>query len=340
MNPDDFALSAVELDRIFTERIAVWRFGSAVPAADPLLILVGAQPGAGKTRSGRDAITASGQNVTPIVGDELRLFHPAYRELLKQSPADMPVATAQASGAWVERSIEFAATNRISVLVEGTFRNPDTTRRTAQRFKDAGFTVQAVLMAVPPEVSRASIAGRYVEDMRQHGQARFTPLQAHDDAFRALPDTLAAIAAAGSPVDRLTIRNRDALLFDAVREDGAAIHGALEVANSEWNRALSDAEYKTLTAVVEDAANYFHQHLSGDLEAGFLVEQMEIDRRFINLSRSGGWGALGATGFSSDMIRSPSVTLTIPAGRCGKPRTNGNGVCMRRVGEHGCPYHG
>lgn len=51
-------------------------------------------------------------------------------------------------------------------------------------------------------------------------------------------------------------------------------------------------------------------------------------------------------------IRSAGVTRPVPAGtpiagggtaaagRCGKPRTNGKGFCMRRVSEHGCPYHG
>lgn len=37
---------------------------------------------------------------------------------------------------------------------------------------------------------------------------------------------------------------------------------------------------------------------------------------------------------------SPRVAAGSVAGRCGKPRTNGKGFCMRRVGEHGCPYHG
>ena len=50
-------------------------------------------------------------------------------------------------------------------------------------------------------------------------------------------------------------------------------------------------------------------------------------------------------------IRSAGVTRPVPAGtpitggetvaagRCGRPRTNGKGFCMRRVSEHGCPYH-
>ena len=51
-------------------------------------------------------------------------------------------------------------------------------------------------------------------------------------------------------------------------------------------------------------------------------------------------------------IRSAGVTRPVTAGtpiaggvaaasgRCGKPRTGGTGFCLRRVSEHGCPYHG
>jgi cell filamentation protein len=43
---------------------------------------------------------------------------------------------------------------------------------------------------------------------------------------------------------------------------------------------------------------------------------------------------------STDAINSAGVAMTVAAGRCGKLRANGRGVCMRRVGENGCPYHG
>lgn len=51
-------------------------------------------------------------------------------------------------------------------------------------------------------------------------------------------------------------------------------------------------------------------------------------------------------------VRSAGVTRPIPAGTpiaggttaaaglCGRPRANNKGLCMRRVGEHGCRYHG
>lgn len=45
-------------------------------------------------------------------------------------------------------------------------------------------------------------------------------------------------------------------------------------------------------------------------------------------------------GFKLDSTNSAGVAVTVTAGRCGKPRANGNGYCLRRVGTNGCPYHG
>lgn len=287
MNPDDFALSKADLDATFASEIVPWRFGGLAPSEEPVLILIGAQPGAGKTRAGRDAIAVSGQLVTSIIGDDLRAFHPAYSHLLKQAPADMPAATAQASGAWVERSIEFAAGNRISAMVEGTFRNLDTTLSTARLFKERGFQIQAVVVAVSPEVSRASIAGRYVADARRYETARFTPLKAHDDAYRALPLTIAALSAADSPVDRLIVRNRDDVLFDQQRRKGRSIRGAYKSARGEWDRTLTDDEYELFAAAGTDAAEYFAAHLANDREASLLSKQMALDQKFVSSKRSG-----------------------------------------------------
>ena len=51
-------------------------------------------------------------------------------------------------------------------------------------------------------------------------------------------------------------------------------------------------------------------------------------------------GALSVLVGSGSQPAERSVPSPAPTGRCGKPRTNGTGFCMRRVGEHGCPYHG
>jgi len=106
---DEYQLSDDELDSIFYQTIVPVLFDTAPLAEYPLAILIGAQPGAGKSRAGRMAMAESGQPMVEIIGDDLRAFHPCYSELMARDPMRMPDATAQASGAWVERCIQFAA---------------------------------------------------------------------------------------------------------------------------------------------------------------------------------------------------------------------------------------
>ena len=207
-----YELSSELLDTIFTREIAPALFRTESPSRNPTLILVGAQPGAGKSRVNATVMSEHPEPVVAIIGDDLRAFHPAYIDLIRSEPTVMPDATAQASGQWVERSIAYAAENGISVLVEGTFRRADVTLSTARRFKERGFRVQVVLLAVSPEVSRLSIARRYLRDVETSGHGRFTSLVAHNAAYDAIPDTIKAITAAGSPIHRRREFEVDALL--------------------------------------------------------------------------------------------------------------------------------
>lgn len=300
-DPDDYALSRRELDDIFDRAIAPTLFGTATRSRSPLLILIGAQPGAGKTRAGRDAAHESGQHVTRIIGDDLRRFHPAYRQLLTEHPSAMPDATAQASGAWVERSAAFAADHRISALVEGTFRNPAVPLGTATRFTDAGFHAEAHLVAVSPEISHLSIASRFVEDERAHGEARFTSLTAHDAAFDALTDTMRQLAITDSPIGRIVVRSRDGVVFDRTRTPGRSIRGALTHAKDEWDRTMEDLPYQRWTTAADDVTRYLKQRHAHDAGVRMLVKQIGYDRDYIDMVRSGAVAVRGHVRANSDI---------------------------------------
>lgn len=298
---DDYTLSPHELDDIFDRAVAPALFGAATRSRSPLLILVGAQPGAGKTRAGRDAAHESGQHVVRIIGDDLRSFHPAYRQLLTEHPSAMPDATAQASGAWVERSAAFAADHRISTLIEGTFRNPAVPLGTAERFTDAGFTAETHLVAVSPEISHLSIASRFVEDERTHGEARFTSLTAHDAAFEALTDTMRQLSAPDSPISRIVVRSRDGIVFNRTRTPGRSIRGALTHAKDEWDRPMEDLQYQRWSTAADDVTDYLDHHHAHDAAVRMLVKQIGYDRHYIDLVRSGAVAVRGHVRAGSDI---------------------------------------
>lgn len=282
--PDDYRLEPVEIDRIFAKSVVPDLFDTAAGDDEPLLILVGGQPGSGKTQAGAEAVEKSGRAVVSIIGDDLRLHHPQYRHLLETDLPGMPEATAQLSGQLVQRAIDYAIAHRFNVLVEGTFRDPNVPLTTAQKFKDAGFHVEAHVLAVPPELSRISIAERYTRDLRLYGVGRFTSSEAHDKAVVGVLETLAAFEDASAPVDRIVVRTRDEEpLFDAEREPGAAIEGACSAVDTEWRRVLTDEE---LTEA-GPATDYLVQHHAEDAGVEPLVRRINAYRHRIFELRSG-----------------------------------------------------
>lgn len=215
-----FELTETQLRQTFDEEISPDLFRRTTPGGQPVLILLGGQPGAGKTRATEEVLREYSQTVTEIVGDDLRAYHPAYRQLLRESPALMPDATAQASGAWVRMAIDHALEHRHSIIVEGTFRRPELTLGEAHRFHEAGFSTHLVALAVPAPVSRLSTFQRYVDGVRESGQARWTPLKAHEAGFEGTPHTVAD-AEQSPDVDRISVYARSgAAIFDQRRATG------------------------------------------------------------------------------------------------------------------------
>ncbi len=266
----DYELSDAELQHRFDQFIRHDLFSSFTNAADPHLILIGGQPGAGKTRATDEVLRVYPERVVNIVGDDLRAYHPAYRELQREAPALMPDATAQASGAWVRMSIDYALENRISVAVEGTFRRPEVTLSEATRFHAAGFRTHLVALSVPAAVSRLSTLDRYVTDHRESGQARWTPLEAHEAGYEGTPRTVAA-AETVADIDRISVYNRAGVAsFDQTRSNNTPLTGAASAV--EIGRMAPMGELVALRWLRD-----FHNDVS------YLREHGEVTRRMAPL---------------------------------------------------------
>lgn len=204
----------VELERVWLSEILPSMYPDAEPSPEPVTYFLGAQPGAGKTRGQMFVQRLCPGYLMPIVGDDFRQYHPDYRMLMMTDPLSMPDVTARAAGAWTGMAVKYADDNRVSCVIEGTWRNADTVLDEARRARSLGRGTHAVLLAVPPALSRLGILSRFYEDMRTEGSARWTPSTAHETTVGNLPQTVPQIADSRL-MDRMTVLDRSgAVLYD------------------------------------------------------------------------------------------------------------------------------
>lgn len=208
---DPDRLSADQLRDIFDRRIRRrFDISDAQPlrAVDdqPVVVVVGAQPGAGKSRA-IDRVRRDHPTAVEVIGDDLRRFHPRYEQVMGEDPLQMPHVTAQASGAWVEMSIDYLRSQRRSVIVETTMRQPAVVEQTLRSFREAGYATEVRALAVPTELSRLGTVSRYAEQVRANGSGRWTPSSGHDSAAEAMLETLEQIISRGL-ADRVVVSNR------------------------------------------------------------------------------------------------------------------------------------
>jgi len=193
-----------ELDQVYAERVRSQLFGDGRPSVNPRLVIVGGQPGAGKTLvtlSAARELGRSGDAVAYINGDELRPLHPRYSALVAADNTTAADKTGTDVGLWVERGIREAAAGRFSSVIETTMRQPEVVRRTAEQFMKAGFEFEMRVVVVDPELSRLAIYERFARALGAPGALpRFTLPSYHTDALTQMPATLEAVAKLASVV--------------------------------------------------------------------------------------------------------------------------------------------
>lgn len=216
-----YELDAHEIREIFDARIRPEWFPpqSSPTPGQPAIVLLGGQPGAGKSLATQRIIGMyEDARMVAVTGDDFKRFHPHYHRLLRQAPLQMPDITDQASGPWVVMSKDYARDHGRSFLLEGTFHTPEVTLSTAQEFSDRDFQTHIVALAVPRHVSLLDAADRYFRDHAHGRAARFTSAQRHDRGFEGTAAMMDAVRP--SPyVDRVSVLTRSGeVLFNAVRD--------------------------------------------------------------------------------------------------------------------------
>ena len=263
-DPERHSLSPDALQKIYETRVSPRLFRGAESVEQPTAIVLGGQPGSGKTPMQNHATRefAGSGGMVKIIGDDLRAFLPHYKSLQHADDKTAAFYTDRDSGRLVEKAIAEAAQRRVNVLVEGTMRNPETVTATLQQFRDAGFRTDARALAVSPEMSSLGILQRYAAQKESRGIGRMTTIEAHQNALRGMLDTLDRIQDQRLS-DSLTIYRRGGEAIHRFDLSGPARAGeprARELVERERNRPLTPQEVAYKQREIERLTPILQKH--------------------------------------------------------------------------------
>lgn len=204
-------LTAEEFERVFRDAVEAPALRRTEESPAPCAVYLGGQPGSGKSTFARmfSAIFGS-SNFVHVDVDRLRPLHPAYLPMMADPHTERsaPSAVQRDCSLWADQLRDSAISARRNMLIENTMRAPGQVRESATALRNAGYAIEARLLAVHPLVSAVSLSQRYEHEKRALGFGREMPLDYHELAASGIVDTVLVIEAE-KLVDRLHIVDRN-----------------------------------------------------------------------------------------------------------------------------------
>ena len=179
-----------------------------------------------------------------INGDELRYYHPQYREIQKADERHFAELTDPHARQWTKQLFDRAIETRRNILFEGTMREAGPITQTMARLHATGYQIISRIIAVSEHDSVAGIFRRYEEQKAAKGFGRWSNIKAHNDAYVGVPVTVGLIEDQCFS-DRVEVYNRrGALLYTNVFEAGrwSQKPQAAVVVQAERNRCPTEDE--------------------------------------------------------------------------------------------------
>ena len=218
-----YALNPEQLRHIFDTQIAPTLTGT--PSDQPTLVLIGGQPGSGKTTIQSAVVALLGRDrAVPLDGDDLLDFHPDYQRLTREDDLNASVLVSDAAEEWWVMAVEHIRRERLDVVITVPFGNADWAGDRMIDFRDAGYRVEVAFVAVHEARSLLSVVDRYQREHDTNGAGRWVKPEHHDRSY-------AGVLATADRVD--AERLADTVLV--VRRGGDVVHSNQRTADG-WER--------------------------------------------------------------------------------------------------------
>lgn len=203
------------------------------PQQNPVSVILGGQPGAGKSFGSEKISNNLNGNVLIINGDEFRAYHSHFEKIGDIYGKDLANKTQDFSNAMVNRVKNEAVNNRFNVIIEGTFRTIQTPLNELNNLKKIGYRTGVVICTCPKKVSWESTIKRGDEQKEKGLPPRYVSKESHDSTVNNLSSNVEYVYQSGKP-DFLEVYSRSEKLFDSKTDSTDKLKPCIE---NELNKA-------------------------------------------------------------------------------------------------------
>jgi hypothetical protein len=188
--PQRDVLPQNQVEEIFERSIKPLMSGPA--KEQPVAVFIGGQPGAGKSTLEAQLVESKGlRDAVRIDGDDLLLFHPRYAEHARAN--DRTAAAVCSDPRWWNMAVEHVREQRADVVISSPLAGPEWAQERFKDFRDAGYRVETVFVAVDDARSQLGIVDRYQAMRDDQGYGRWVGPEWHDTAYQRVLETADAI---------------------------------------------------------------------------------------------------------------------------------------------------
>ena len=180
---------------------------------EPVAIVLGGQPGAGKSGIYKIANERFSGNIVELDCDEFRKYHPQAKQFA-QDAATYAEKTNDFVFAVVDQLVEELGEQKYNMIIESSMKSPHTAFQNYDLLSPKGYAIEAQIMATPKEVSWQGVVDRYNDQLANGELARMVSQGFHDQVVAQFPEAADEIYRSGK-MSNILIYNRDReVLYD------------------------------------------------------------------------------------------------------------------------------
>ena len=211
-----YKYTITDLEREITYKGVFEEFAFGKPSLSlPRLILIGAQPGAGKSNLAEKAKTELSKIGAPVSADidDIRPFHPKYVEVFEDNPFKLSALINKDCWGWTSQLLLDTRHAKNNVVYQATIRNAKRVEDLVKDFQKEKFAVDLFVVAANAKQSVQGIFYRFeraIDEMNNGFPTipRWVPIPFHNAVYSAFPQNIEYLAR-NAKLERIGIFDRN-----------------------------------------------------------------------------------------------------------------------------------